>query len=227
MIIKDPVAPLLSSTLLLFSSCGVVGQDNEHCTAIDEKPPCHAQALQREEVVSVSTMDHRRRRILGAVAAVVMVVAFGCSRDCPCPGAKPVCLPPSNAGRVTITQGIWGDVWFWQGDFMPICPTGTVTAVAREMRIHELTSWHEVDEVPGRGAPFYSAIHTPLVATVHSDEKGFFQVELPPGVYSLFAVEDSLFYANGFDGSGNIYPVLVNEGEVTKVRFDINYMAAW
>jgi hypothetical protein len=61
MIIKDPVAPLLSSTLLLFSSCGVVGQDNEHCTAIDEKPPCHAQTLQREEVVSVPTMDHRRR----------------------------------------------------------------------------------------------------------------------------------------------------------------------
>lgn len=175
-------------------------------------------------------MRVERSRIAGAAILAMIAVAVACSSDnceCPC-GRKwePVQYPPSNAGKVTITQGIWGDVWFWQGDFMPSCATGTVTAVVREMRIHELTGWGQVDHVPYRSTLF-TAIHTPLVATVYSDEAGFFQVELPPGWYSLLAVEDTLFYSPGGDGVGNIYPVLVKEGQVTDAHFNITYMSAY
>jgi hypothetical protein len=152
----------------------------------------------------------------------MLLLVLGCSDDW---GCKHVRYPASNARKVTIKQGMWGDVWFWQGDFMPVCPSGTVTAVAREMRIYELTSSDQVDYA-GSGT-FYSAIHTQLVATTHSDNKGFFQVELPAGWYSLFAVEDTLFYANLFDGSGNIFPVLVEEGKVTDAHFDIDYLSTW
>jgi hypothetical protein len=93
------------------------------------------------------------------------------------------------------------------------------------MRIHQLTTWDQADEV-GYTA-FFSSIHTELVATVYSNGAGFFQVELPPGSYSLFAVEDTLFYADRFDGSGYINPVVVKEGQVTEAHFDIDYMAAW
>ncbi|MFH1313723.1 MAG: hypothetical protein ABIJ00_10935 [Candidatus Eisenbacteria bacterium] len=46
-------------------------------------------------------------------------------------------------------------------------------------------------------------------------------------MYSVLAVEDSLFYANGFDGSANIYPVQVRVNEATEIRFDIDYRAAF
>ena len=169
-------------------------------------------------------------RWMGVMAALAVALGVGCSGsdcDCPCgPGWHPVESPASNAGKVTISQGIWGDVWFWKGDFMPGCPNGTITAVARELRIHELTNWEQVDHVPHRST-FFTAIHTPLVATVHSDDTGFFEVELPPGSYSLFSVEDTLFYSPGGDGVGNIFPVLVPEGEVADGHFNITYMSAY
>ncbi|XOV92170.1 MAG: hypothetical protein ACFHWX_18415 [Bacteroidota bacterium] len=39
--------------------------------------------------------------------------------------------PKRNGDMVTIEQGIWGDIWFWEGDFMPICPSGTISPVER------------------------------------------------------------------------------------------------
>jgi hypothetical protein len=126
---------------------------------------------------------------------------------------------------VTITQWIWGDVWFWEGNFMPPCPIGTVTAVARELRVHELTG---IDDVAPAGySTFYAAVHTELVATAWSDTTGFFEVELEPGRYSLFALEDTLYYASLFGGGGLIWPVQVVEGQVTETLFDINYLMYW
>jgi hypothetical protein len=162
-----------------------------------------------------------------------LVVAFGLGLSSGCnesdrPGGddcQPVRYPQRNQQKVTIDQGIWGDVWFWEGDFMPPCPTGTVTAVEREMRVHALTSLADVVWEPA--SSFISEIHTELVATVFSDDDGFFEVVLPAGTYSLFAVEDTLFYANGFDGQGNIFPVEVAEGQASGVLFPIDHLSTW
>ncbi|MDZ7765838.1 MAG: hypothetical protein U5K00_15710 [Melioribacteraceae bacterium] len=32
---------------------------------------------------------------------------------------------------MTISEGVWGNVWFWEGDFMPGSPDGTITPVIR------------------------------------------------------------------------------------------------
>jgi hypothetical protein len=134
-------------------------------------------------------------------------------------------MPERNDDRVTISQGVWGDVWYWEGNFMPVCPTGTVQAVVREMRIHALASSSDVEHTE-HGA-FYSKVNTPLIATVWSGSNGFFQATLPAGTYSVFAVEqDSLLYANGFDGEGHIYPVEVKDGKAAGIRFDITYRMA-
>jgi hypothetical protein len=52
-------------------------------------------------------------------------------------------------------------------------------------------------------------------------------VELPVGLYSVLAVEDALFYVNSFDGEGKISPVEVADGQVTEIRFGINYLSTW
>jgi hypothetical protein len=133
--------------------------------------------------------------------------------------------PDHHPELVSIHQGLWGDVWFWQGDFMPMCPSGVVFPVSREMRIHELASFDDVDQA-GYG-PFYSAVHTPLVAVAQSGENGFFEVALEPGRYSVFSVEDTLLYANRFDGHGNIHPVTVDTAQVVGITFDITYESTW
>jgi hypothetical protein len=140
----------------------------------------------------------------------------------PPPGVEP---PQQGGDVVTIDQGIWGYVWFWEGDFMPPGPySGTVTGVSREMRIHELTSVDEVE--PPDYYCFYSAVNTPLVAVVQSGSNGFFEVALEPGHYSIFAVEDGLLYANSFY-DGNIFSVTVEPGEATSISFDITYLATY
>lgn len=172
-----------------------------------------------------------RYRVLLAVSFLLGAALFSgaCDDDATSPypcgkDYRPTERPPRNLDRVSITQGIWGDVWFWDGNFMPPCGSGTVTAVGREMRIYELA---RIGDVVSAGGGFFEDVHTPLVATVWSDAQGFFQMALPPGDYSVFSVEDSLLYANRFDGSGAVYPVEVRAGEVTGIRFDIDYKAYW
>ena len=133
-------------------------------------------------------------------------------------------FPERNHDKVTIKKGIWGDIWFWEGDFMPF-GMGTITPVSRDVRIHELTKLDDVVRTTYPYSAFYDRINTTLICSTRSDSYGFFEVELPTGSYSIFVVEDSLFYSNSYDGQGNIYPFFVDSGEVTGIRFDITYLA--
>jgi hypothetical protein len=131
--------------------------------------------------------------------------------------------PPRNHYKVSITQGLWGDVWFWSGDFMPF-GRGEICQVKRTILIFELTGLNEVEQIGY--STFYSKIHTNLIRVVESGLDGFFQVELPPGSYSLFVMEDEKFYSNSFTSDG-IFPVAVEEDQVTEVRIDITYQATF
>lgn len=131
--------------------------------------------------------------------------------------------PPDTSDQITITQGVWGNVWFWEGNFMPVAYGGTITPVVREIYVHTLTSIDSVNQVSY--SPFYYEIYTQLVAITESNNTGFFEIALPPGRYSFFVKEDSLFYANRFDGEGNILPATVVEDSVTKVQIDITHKA--
>ena len=131
--------------------------------------------------------------------------------------------PPDTSDQITISQGVWGNVWFWEGDFQPVEITGTITPVVREIYVHTLTPVDSVNQVSY--SPFYYEIYTQLVAVTTSNRTGFFEVTLPPGRYSFFVKEDSLFYANLFDGEGNILPATVVEDSVTQIQIDITYRA--
>lgn len=168
----------------------------------------------------MSRVVRARAAAMGALALSLGAVGLGCDSDPS--GCKGTQYPARHADRVSIAQGVWGDVWFWSGDFMPVCTSGTVSGVAREMQIYELTSMGQAE--PAHGA-FYRRVSTRHVATVMADGDGFFQVALPRGKYSLFAKEDSLLYANLSDGLGNIYPVTVDSARVSEARFDISYLA--
>jgi len=165
---------------------------------------------------------------IATFSIVFVVISAFCSCD-KTVDRKPGQLPPDNHEKVTITQGAWGNVWWWEGDFMPTTdpggPGGRITPVVRTVYVYELTTVQQVDQV--EYSPFYRAIHSDLVDSVQSDITGFFQCSLDSGRYSFFIREDSLYYANGFDGVGNILPVTVKPDSLTRVQIDISYKATY
>jgi hypothetical protein len=140
-------------------------------------------------------------------------------------GAK---RPPDNHQLVTIKQGIWGNVWLWEGDFMPGTSSasrhGKVTAVCREVRIYKVTSMKDLEPFSGTN---FTKVKSKLVKKVKSGKNGFYQVSLSPGRYSIFVKEDSTFYANWFDGQGNVLPVTVAKDSVTKFQIDLTSGATY
>jgi hypothetical protein len=132
------------------------------------------------------------------------------------------------AGRESVRQGIAGRVRFWEGDFMPgpeRASRGTVIPVRREIRVHQAARQDSV--VPAGSGGFFSRVLTPLAGVTASDDSGSFALELPPGRYSVFVVEDSLLYANLFDGQGYVFPVTVVADSVTRVQVDITSRATY
>lgn len=136
--------------------------------------------------------------------------------------------PPRNTAKVSIEQGIWGDIWLWKGDFMPTIGRGIICQVKRTVYIYELTTMDDVDQIDF--SPLFSNIYTDLITTVESDAEGFFQVSLEPGTYSLFIMEGDNFYSNRGSNDGEIieiFPVSVSTGEVPDVRIDITTEAVF
>lgn len=128
--------------------------------------------------------------------------------------------PKRNTDLVSIKQGIWGDIWYWEGDFMPFCPSGTISPIQKTIYVFEAANRLEVER-DDRGG-FYLAISTELIDSVHSDENGFFQIELDTGGYSLFIKEEGKYYATMSNSIG-ISGVIVKKGEVSDFLFNITH----
>src|SRR5262245_61390217 len=115
-----------------------------------------------------------------------------------------------------LKQGIAGFVKEVTGNQMPGPgrelpePKGVRTIVF----VYETTNVSQTDQV--NGSPFYTAIRTRLIDSVHTDEKGFFSLSLVPGAYSLFTKVDGKYYSNNFDTKNNIAPVTVEANRVSE-----------
>jgi hypothetical protein len=102
---------------------------------------------------------------------------------------------------------------------------GTIKPVVREIYISRVLTEREMSDAhaaQARGS-FFSVIPAKIVATTSSDKRGFYQLELPPGIYSFFVKEDKAFYANSFDGEGRITAFEVLPQAVTKRDINIRY----
>ncbi len=127
-------------------------------------------------------------------------------------------------------QGIQGQVFWLEGNQMPqMMEDGKTSAkpakkgVRRTVKIHELTHINQAR----LGDALFGDIETPLVREVQTDESGHFSVELPPGRYSIFTVEENGHFANILDLDSYINPFEVKEGEWTQADILINYQAAY
>jgi len=139
----------------------------------------------------------------------------------------------SNKDGATINQGVWGNVWFWEGNWMPYSgqiaePRGNkITPVIREIFFYKATTIQQLIPYHLKDGPFYSFIPTELVAKTSSNVTGFYQVELRPGLYSVFIKEGTVYFANKGDGVGRLNTVEVQPGKVIKLQLDITYKAGY
>ena len=166
---------------------------------------------------SMRTYNVRIGGVAGLFAAIALFDACGI-------GPKDPLSPPDTRNQVTIAQGVWGNVWLWEGNFMPvrgngrIRPARTQVFVLQPVRLDSILTMHEV---LSRG------VKTKLIGQTLSNATGFYQFAIPPGKYTLCVQEDALFYANGFDGDGYILPATVLPDSVTKVQIDITLRAVF
>ncbi len=115
-----------------------------------------------------------------------------------------------------------------EGNFMPSPdrqPAKESKSAIRTVYIYPLT---QLNEIEGGAAPLFTMINKAVIAKVKTNKEGYFQCKLAPGRYSIFTAEEGgKFFANLFDGEGNIAPFEVKAGEVTRYDISINYKAAF
>ena len=132
--------------------------------------------------------------------------------------------PKMQTGR----QGIVGEVRWVEGNLMPALGDTTITRrykgipIQRQLYIFQAV---KKEHAISGGEQFYKKVNAELVARIQTDKEGFFKLDLPPGKYSVFVMEDDGFFANTFDGSGFISPVTVHENDFTEIIITVNYKA--
>lgn len=145
---------------------------------------------------------------------LIMLSVNSCSGDT-------ILNPPAH-----LTQGIEGTVLFWEGDFMPIEPSGTILPVVRTIHIYGPTKRSDV--VWSDEPTIAKSISTQKIAKTQSNTDGIFRIELPAGRYSLFVEEEDGLYANGVDSNGYITPTIsVTADSVSEITINVTYKATF
>lgn len=112
----------------------------------------------------------------------------------------------------SITQGVYGTVIERYGDWMP----GSTAdhgerPIACDVYVYEYTM---LSDFGGSVSVYYpDAMPKPFVTKTTSDSKGFYEINLAPGTYSIFLLEDGKLHANGCDDYGGINPITINSNE--------------
>ena len=128
----------------------------------------------------------------------------------------------------TINQGIYGKVTLYTGNCMPIACSGLdcffskssckTSSVSRTIYIREPVTIEAMEIM-------YLKNKTTLVKTIESSNNGFYQIELPPGTYSIFVEDESKEYCTGFGGQGEVCQITIGN-EVREYNIIIDH-AVW
>lgn len=128
---------------------------------------------------------------------------------------------------MSTKQGVYGNVYWVEGNMMPSPDAPKANngrPIERQINIYKVTTFKDVE---GQ-APLFTKISTELVKTVKSNSKGFYKCELPPGKYSIFTAEEKgSYFANNFNGEGEINTVEIVAGQKVKLDISINYKASY
>ena len=124
----------------------------------------------------------------------------------------------------SITQGVYGTVIERYGDWMP----GSTAdhgerPVACDVYVYEYTMLSDFGSGISVNYPI-DAMPRPFVAKTTSNAKGFYEINLAPGTYSIFLLDDGKLKAgNGLDAVGGITPVTINSDEKIELQLVLDH----
>lgn len=127
-----------------------------------------------------------------------------------------------NAKKISISTGMTGTLIQREGNCMPIVVEGGDCRwfpISRTVQVYEYT---KQEGVHGNG-PFYDSLSVAFVSEVEPDKDGFYQLELDPGMYSVFIIEGSKFYANSYDGKGGVNPIVISDDSTSEINMLLDY----
>jgi hypothetical protein len=136
------------------------------------------------------------------------------------------CKKPQSMFSQGVSQGVSGQVLWYEGDLMPGFDKEPVVGkpIQREIYIYRAT---KMEQAEVRDGSFFSNIKTELVHKSSSDEEGRFIISLEPGTYSVFVKEKQGLFASRFDQSGIINPVTIGKSELVSLLIKVDYNAAY
>ena len=134
---------------------------------------------------------------------VLIIISSACRRD-----SSPFAYPYLNEDLITIQRGIWGNVWYWEGNFSTPEDFGKITPVERDIHIFRRV---HIDSMENKKEyPFFTYVDSEFLGSVRSDVNGFYQIRLDSGDYSLFIYENSKYYAVEVNDSGFVQSSRLN-----------------
>lgn len=144
---------------------------------------------------------------------------------CPCPDGT---VDTIYCPDITISEGVWGEVLWLEGNHQPGSDGGTTEPVSREVHVHEPAMQSDVVAATDRPDAYgvYSEVNTPLVASVTSDTEGFYEASLEPGTYSVFVEDEGDWYCNGSSADG-LCTITIEAEQLTEYDIRIDYAASY
>tara|TARA_Y100000310_G_C20274115_1_gene619411 strand:- start:145 stop:597 length:453 start_codon:yes stop_codon:yes gene_type:complete len=118
----------------------------------------------------------------------------------------------------SINQGAYGKVVLYSGNCMPGAGGCKTSYVSRTIYIREPATMEAMEIT-------YLENKTTLIKTIESNNNGFYQVELPPGTYSIFVEDEGKEYCNSFGGRGEVCQITIETG-IKEYNIRIDH-AAW
>lgn len=129
------------------------------------------------------------------------------------------------------SQGVTGTITWIEGNQMPIrTEDGAADAkqkpnpIKRSIRVYPLINFSDLKMAEDG---LFAALSQEPITEVESNDKGHYSIQLSPGKYSIFVVEEGGLFANIFDGEGNVQPVTVKENGWTLLDIVVNYKAVY
>ncbi|QJD95539.1 hypothetical protein HH214_06465 [Mucilaginibacter robiniae] len=137
-----------------------------------------------------------------------------------------ITLSSMFSGSIHLSSGIEGHIYQATGNHMPmrgkaIEPSNK--SLNCRINIYQATT---IAHTTGH-LPLFTQINTHLVASLHTDSTGYYQVKLPVGKYSVFIRQDSSYFAAETDGQGILNPVEVKTQQLTRRDFTVTLQAAY
>ncbi|HBH23961.1 MAG TPA: hypothetical protein DDY13_11125 [Cytophagales bacterium] len=128
-----------------------------------------------------------------------------------------------------MKQGLAGKVLWYEGNMMPKIKTSENDELERGRPVQRQILVYKpitAQDCEGEGV-LYDAVNGELVASDSSNREGVFFIPLPEGKYSVLIKEGDQYFASVMDGKGHLNPVEIKKDEISRMKIEINYKAAY